>query len=236
VPVSFTVPEPAQVWFVMVEISSQNILGPDGTLADNGLIGFGLLFAHGSGGLTFSGRSLWSTSAPGTYFFQFSGTKVAGLSGRNARCPGGEPTCLYASQVYSVTIPNPSASTGWVPGLTRVRSAYLSARQARRIVRRAIRREADRRPRNLEYRCRRKTRATFVCESSWSDSKYVWAMSVTVKTRRNRYVYSARGRRASRLCLERASAMHCAREVRWPTRRLPRSRYSAAGSARILSQ
>jgi hypothetical protein len=115
-------------------------------------MGFGLLVARGSGGLTFSGTSLWSKSVPGRYYFQFSGTKVSGPSGRNARCPGGESTCLYASQVYSVTVPQPSpVFTGWVPAPTRARSAYLSARQARRIVRRAIRREAGRKPRNLEY-------------------------------------------------------------------------------------
>jgi hypothetical protein len=225
VPVSFTTPEPAQLLFAMVEISSQNSLGPDGTLADDRRIGFGLLFSRGSSGLTFAGRSLWSKSVPGTYYFQFSGPKVTGLSARDTRCPGGETTCLYASQVYGVTIPEPPrGSTGWIPGLTRARSAYLSATQARGIVRRAIRREAGRSPRNLEYRCGRKARTTFVCESSWSERKHVWIMRVTVKARGNRYVYSARGRRASRSCLERAPARRCVSEVRWPPRRLRRAR------------
>jgi hypothetical protein len=144
---------------------------------------------------------------------------------RDRRCPGGETTCLYASQVYSVTIPEPPrGSTGWIPGLTRARSAYLSATQARGIVRRAIRREAGRSTRNLEYRCGRKARTTFVCESSWSERKHVWVMRVTVKARGNRYVYSARGRRASRSCLERAPARRCVSEVRWPPRRLRRAR------------
>jgi hypothetical protein len=232
VPVSFTTPVPAQLFFAMAEISSQNALGPDGTLADERRVGFGLLFAHGSGGLRFSGMSQWTSTAPGTYYVQFSGTKVAGLSGRNAKCPGGEPTCLYASQVYSVTIPKPRRpSTRWIPARTRARS-HLSARQARRIVRRAIRRETGRKPRNLVYRCGRKTRAAFVCESSWFDRKYFWTVRVTVGARGKHYVYSARGRRAPRSCLERTSMRRCATKVRWPTQRLPRATNPAAGGSR----
>jgi hypothetical protein len=228
-PVSFTTPGPAQLLFATVEISSQNALDPDGTLADDRRIGFGLLFARGSSGLTFSGNSIWSKSVPGMYYFQFSGLKVTGLSGRNARCPAGEPTCLYTSQVYSVMIPEPPpASTGWISGRN---FAYLSANQARTIVRRAIRREAGRKPRNLRYRCHRRTDATFACKASWSDRKYAWAVRVTVKARASHYVYSARGSRASLSCLKRTSLRRCAVDVHWPTRPLARASASAVGSA-----
>jgi hypothetical protein len=218
VPVSFTVPAPAQLLFATVEFSSQSVIGPDGTLADESRVAFGLLFAHGSGGLTYSGTSKWLNNAPGTYYFQFSGTKVAGLS---VTCPGGESTCLYASQIYRVRIPEPKRpSTRWIR--PRRRSAPLSARHARSIVRRAIRRETGRKPHDLVSRCSRKTRTRFVCKSSWSDPRYVWDMSVTVKRRGKRYLYSARGHRASRSCLDRASMRRCATQVRWPPRRLGR--------------
>jgi hypothetical protein len=59
-------------------------------------------------------------------------------------------------------------------------------------------------------------------------------MSVTAKARGERYVYSARGRSASRLCLERASARRCANEVRWPPRRLPRATHSATGKRSLI--
>src|SRR5215211_3202840 len=123
----------------------------------------------------------------------------------------------------------PPASTGWISGRTRF--AYLSASQARAIVRRAIRREAGRERRNLRYRCGRKTRSTFVCDSSWSDRKYAWAVRVTVKARANHYVYSARGSRASLSCLKRTSLRRCAVDVHWPTRPLARASASAVGSA-----
>jgi hypothetical protein len=229
-PVSFTTPTPLQLVFAMVEISPRYILDPDGTLADGRRVGFGLLFAHGSGGLTYSGTSVWTNRQPGTYYVQFSGVKASALSSRSAKCPGGEPTCLHASGVYSVTIPEPPpASTGWIPG--RTRSAYLSARQARAIVRRAIRREAGREPRNLRYRCHRRTDATFACKASWSDRKYAWAVRVTVKARANHYVYSARGSRASLSCLKRTSLRRCAVDVHWPTRPLAQATASAVGSA-----
>lgn len=189
---------------LQVEISSQNVPGQDGTLADDFVEDRVHLSRSDAYPDTYSGLSgawgggAWWTSRSGTYFWQ--------AHSKAYECI--ETGCRWVvrqTPVYTLQ----------VVALTR-----LSVRAARRAARSAIRRETRRRPRGLKYRCDRRTRQRVDCNPSWRDTRHVYAGDLVVTKDEEGTWYEFEGLRASRRCLRRyksarRGARRCSRRIEW---------------------
>lgn len=209
-----------------VEIASANVAGQDGTLADDYRVAgtYGGLTPRDSNPAAYRGSvssSAWSN--PGTYYLQLS------ARGYYPSCPGGptESSCIYISPVYTYTVVSPAPPAAPAPtapaGTSGVSSTpeaipspFLSLSETRSTIRRIIRSRARRQPQNLKYGCSREDDATFTCNSSWYDSRNLWALTFYISADNEDVVsWNASGLKASRSCVKRRSVRRCARRVSW---------------------
>ena len=196
-----------------VEITNQNILGQDGTLAND--------FQYLAGSATLyrgdADPSSWTGSTPalflrqpGTYFFQFQAV------GTSQECGTTNAGCTLASPVFSFRTealrPSPAAQPAPAPPS----EAFVwKVADARVAVRRVIKHMTRRTPSGLSRSCSRTSKVRVRCRASWYDTRWVWGGSfrLTIDASTLDIVYSFKGVRASRKCLKTGSVKRCGRNV-----------------------
>jgi hypothetical protein len=104
--IRLTVPEGSRYGSLVAEVSDRNVPGQDGTLADDYIAGYGLLFQSDADPTVWRGTIIGGYKArPGTYYLQFSGTRSLSAPPYEGTCwPFG---CLGISPVYAFQVVAP---------------------------------------------------------------------------------------------------------------------------------
>lgn len=173
-----------------VEVSRSRVLGQDGTLANDFIVGSVPLFESDATPGKYTGATIsdgWGLT-PGTYYWQIAARDVASLT-------------YITSPTYKLTIGTPVA--------------VFRLAEANRAALGIIRKRAGREPRGLHRDCTRASSTTFSCSTRWRDSRYRWRGALAIRARPNSYLYAFRGRRARLTCLRTKSFARCARRVSW---------------------
>lgn len=96
---------------LVVEVSTQNVAGQDGTLANDQLVAMGSLTKRDSDPTHFYGAARGPWTYPGTYYFQYSGSVAQWNFDTTQKCAtvpiGSMGSCQYVSPVYSFTLAAP---------------------------------------------------------------------------------------------------------------------------------
>ena len=192
-----------------LEITNQNILGQDGTLAND--------FQYMAGGAALyksdADPSSWTgqTAAlfllrPGTYYFQFHAI------GTSQECGTADAGCTLASRVFSFRTAAPQASPPPVaaPSVTKWKVADATS-EVRRVIRHATKRS----PSNLHRACSRVSSLRMRCSADWYDKRWVWAgtIKLSIDSAFTDITYAFKGIRASRACLRTRSISRCGRRT-----------------------
>lgn len=189
---------------LFVDVDNQNILGQDGTLADDAQyrVGGGSLTPGDADPSTWTGTATGSFTTPGTYYFQFHTTAA------NNDCGPEGGICTLASPVYSFKIAAPAPATPSASFTWRVSDAKA-------IVPRALRQATRRTPRALRRTCSRIDNAAFDCRVSWRDKFYIWAGNLSLSIDEDTFdvSYDFEGLRAKRSCVRRSTVRRCQRSV-----------------------
>jgi hypothetical protein len=205
---------------VIVEITTQNVAGQDGSLADDNRVGFWLFGRSDANPAIYSGLMntgpFWA-STPGTYYWQAS-TLYA------------DPTLgleTLLSPVFTIVVaapppppappsPPPAApvpvATGSAPAAPafRMTLADLAYDLPRAIVRH------DRKAGNLKRSCTRLSRVAFRCKVGWRDLRFVYAGTLRLTDKgsgvpRSTFV----GARANIACVQKRGLKACVKPWRW---------------------
>ncbi len=199
-----------------VEVSSSDVPGQDGTLADDYLVDVLPLRADATPGV-FRGQARGSIGSwlnrPSAYYWQASVQQVVDCSGT-----GPCTTRTLMTPIYRVVVSAqaPAAPPAPTPAPTVApEPATLSSTKVRSAIRVAIRRNAHRSARGLVYRCGREDNARFTCEPNWHDTRYQYRGRMSVWSDTDSIYVRFRGTRATRTCVRRHGAKACARTVRW---------------------
>jgi hypothetical protein len=222
---------------VLVTVSTSPATEADGmTLSDENRVDFFFLSASETtpgaySGLSDPGPNPWSANAA-TYYWQVRATWTDAASMFHAAVSKIERLVIGTAPPAAPPPPSgqPSAP-GQSPSSTRTTLA-MSALDATFYVRAVIRRRTRRQPRNLLYRCARRSSRSFRCRPSWRDSRNMYSATVTFTHTRTGQRIVARGtfsgRRATRRCARRRTVRSCGRPFRWhavtPARPLPAAR------------
>ena len=207
---------------VLITVATSPETAPDGTLPNDNRVDFFFLSEDTPGaysGKSDPGPNAWNATA-GTYYWQ-------------ARASWTDEASQFhsgASKVERIVIgtPPPAAppsggsrqptGSGQTPSTPRTTLA-MSARDATFYVRAVIRQRTKRQPRNLRFRCVRRSSRSFRCRPSWRDSRNSYTGTVTFTHVRTGGRVVARGtftgRRASRQCTRTRSVASCRRPFRW---------------------
>lgn len=190
---------PPSATSLFVEVTTTNVTGQDGTLADDEQYSAG----RGSLGHGDADPSLWTgelisafPSTPGTYFFQFHAPAA------NSDCGPIGGICTLASPVFSLRVRADQASV-W--------SAADATSEVRGVIKDATRRT----PVNLHRSCARLSKLRFRCRADWRDTKWLWRGTFLLRldTAASEVVYTFRGRRASHACVRTRSVKRCQRSA-----------------------
>jgi hypothetical protein len=210
---------PATIPFLILEVSTQNTPGQDGTLADDFRVDYELLNRSDAYPTQFRARTSPAApwlAQPGTYYWQ--------VSYSNYDYTTGCSPCIYVTPVRSIQItprPQPPQPVPTVPTQQSSPDLMMRTSDAHYYVRTMIRRKTGRTPRGLRYKCARLTTRSFRCRPSWHDSRYVFAGTAVFRhfLGSDRQVYASvsfSGLRASRSCVRRQGGVKsCAHRVRW---------------------
>ncbi len=186
-----------------VEISTQNVLAQDGTLANDYRVGSLELFESDASPGTY--RNLPSATppqwlaTPGTYYWMAFGLKDG---------------ILYRTPVFTLEVRAPAEPA----------ADSLSRREALAVIPRIIGAETGRRPYRLGRRCSRLDEVTFECRIAWQTTRKlrrrtrVYAGDLTIQAQDASLAYAFDGTTATWGCLKRRSLGWCGRPVRWSDR------------------
>ena len=224
IPVSITTSGiPTSVFTIYVEVSTQNVPGQDGTLADDYRVDFVGLNRSDANPAVFSGNFnalLWATK-PGTYYWQASATVVNS---------GGFGLDTLESPVYTIVVTSPPAPpVVVVPSppppapppavddssgggtlsyrMTLSDAAYDAA---------FVISKHDAAGGHLKRSCTRIGRTSFKCTVSWRDLRFAFAGTLRLTDKGLGTIRSSfAGLRAKLSCLKLRGAKACARPMRW---------------------
>jgi len=195
-----------------VKVSSSDVPGQDGTLADDYVVDVLPLRADATPG-AFRGQARGSIDSwlnrPSAYYWQASVQQAVDCSP-----PGPCTTRTLMTPIYRVVVSAPAPAAPPAPTVAPER-ATLSATEVRSAIRIGIRRNAHRSARGLVYRCGREDNARFTCQPNWHDTRYQYRGRMTVWSDTDSIYVRFRGTRATRPCVRRHGAKACARTVRW---------------------
>jgi hypothetical protein len=214
-----TATPPAQVTQMTLEVSTQNVPGQDGTLANDYQVAYELLSRSDAYPDHWSYRTQtfesW-LSKPGTYYWQIYYTTYD--------CSQSCQQVITATPVRSLVInpkpvvPPPSTTpTGSGPTST---VSYYSIRQAKADMPSVIESRLNRAPHGLKIRrCSHgDDDLTVLCaDVSWYDRRYVYAggLGEALSDDGGTVFFAYGGLRATRKCMAHHSARHCARHYKF---------------------
>ena len=103
-----------------MEVNAENVVGPDGTLADDKNLSYGSLFPLDSDPSHLAGTvSAGAFHQPGTYYFQFHATVYDYPNDGAQGCPQvpqtGAGICLFVSPVFTFAIQAPAPAPVLTP-------------------------------------------------------------------------------------------------------------------------
>lgn len=220
VPFELVSPSPERLWNVNVEVSTQNIPGQDGSLADDFKKDFFSLFQSDAYPTIYRGQSgyvgggYWWDSTPGTYYWQIHATTMS-------------PLAEYLSPVYTLTITAPappptSPAPPQTPPATSVEAApTITIVEAYAAVKEIIRKQTGRSAHHLSDKCRRTSQSEATCKAAWSSaarlssSTLLYAGSFYLSREPQGNYFSFQGLRERYGCAKRYGTKHCASQVRW---------------------
>jgi hypothetical protein len=228
-PVAFSVTTSVpQGTSLSIEVSTQNVPGQDGTLADD--FKKETVFLHQSDAYpgTFSGEALyvaggyWWDSTPGTYYWQVSGTYF--------EFSGEFRTIHYISPVYTLTIAPPPpmfTNPGSPPSAPPTSNpsppvSTLGLSEAYDVVKRIIRHKTGQRAYHLKDHCYETGAATATCKASWItparhvSNVLIYAGTFHLEAEAGEEIgYRFKGARAAYGCIKHHRLSACASVVRW---------------------
>jgi hypothetical protein len=214
-------PAPTQV---VIEVSTSNLPGQDGTLADDFRQDFRVAYRSDAYPTRYSARTRtydgW-LAKPGTYYWQAYATVYDYASGCNP--------CQYLTPVRTITItpkpappptPTPPPTTppgGPAPTGGGSTDYFMTLSNARTYVRGIIKKSTSHTPSALTYKCRRLDFSTFRCQPAWVDKKWVYAGMLNLIDEGDTIRYRFNGIRATRTCMQAThnNAKKCAKRVVW---------------------
>lgn len=210
-----------------MEVTNQNILGQDGTLADDDKYLAGQLFGFTRGD---ADRSSWTQTMynpygvpfpAGTYYFQITASIATYV---------GAPTSAwvtdrYTSPVYSfrvaepapvATPTTPTAPTTPTTPTAPVDDGSFALAAAPSILKAIIRDRTKRQPTMTRSGCRRGEIDTeVICAPTWSDSKYKYVGRIEMTRSVGDVSYGFEGWRATKSCLKKRTFKKCRSSVAW---------------------
>lgn len=212
--VATDVPGMSGLW---VEISSQNVPGQDGTLANDFVVGSGYLYESDAYPGTYRGNVLLTRPMPvGNYYWQASGTALAFSAPyfREYQSPVRALNVASTQPPAPPPLPPPPAPSA-APDAPSTTPLTLTLSEAQATVRRVIRRKTRRSPRRLEHNCHRDAMTSFTCKPAWFDGVFIYADTMELTENDTSYSYRFDGLRARASCVRTRSVDRCARRVRW---------------------
>ncbi len=216
-PVPFEVVVPVTHPYSMsVEVSTQNIPGQDGSLADDYRKDFFSLFKSDAYPTIYRGQSEyvaggnWWSSTPGTYYWQV-----------HAYYSDGEAPYFhdYLSPVYTLVIA-PAAAPPSVAESPPGTIAPLTLSESYAAVKEIIRNETGKPAHHLSNKCRKTSTYRAICQADWTSSARTTASTFLysgtfglIAGTTNHFLFL--GLRARYGCAKRHGARRCAHKVSW---------------------
>lgn len=203
-----------------LEVNNQNVLGQDGTLADDAqyrVVQPAVMTRGDADPSQWTGKAVrFEAWTPGTYFFQYTARRTTLGAG------GFVQYLTYVSPVFSFTVtaatpvPAPAPSTGspstvpTTPAPVDDGSFALSAGPP--ILKAIIRDETRRQPTMAKSGCKRGEIDTeIVCSPAWSDSKYKYVGRMEMTRSGGDVSFGFEGWRATKSCLKKRTFKKCRR-------------------------
>jgi hypothetical protein len=226
IPWQITITGPPPDANVSVTVTNSPATAPDGvTLSDENRVDFFFLSestttAGGYSGRSDPGPNAWSADAA-TYYWQVRATWTDELSVFHAAASKIESLVIGTPPPAGSPTGAPPSAPGQAPPSSTRTTLAMSSLDATFYVRAVIRQRTSRQPRNLRYRCARRSSRSFRCRPSWRDSRNFYSATVTFTHARTGQRIVARGtfsgRRASRRCARSRTVASCGRRFRWHT-------------------
>jgi hypothetical protein len=201
---------------LFVEVDRQNVLGQDGTLANDEQyqVGSAALMPGDADPTSWTGAlASFGLQTPGTYYVQFYSTAA------NATCGPARGLCRFVSPVMPYTVAaKPAAATAPRPGPNPAAHG-VTLSEANNDVLGDLNLITHRRPRALTFidgSCRPAGTTTFNCHLSWRDNLFAYTgmLRYGVNDREHSIDFTFRGSRATKACMRHHTFQHCARSYR----------------------
>jgi hypothetical protein len=198
---------------VEVEVSTQNIPGQDGTLADDFQKDLIFLTKSDAYPTTYRGTSTgygggWE-STPGTYYWQVSASEYST-----------EPPFAvhkYLSPVFTITIGTPPPVAKPPPEV-----APLTLSESYGVVKGIIKERTHRTAHHLSDKCRSVSSRETRCKATWvsalrlSPNTVLYAGEFDLQARSDGIYFQFKGLRERWGCAQHHSSNHCSSKVHWP--------------------